>query len=307
MQTYSRVTLANQSEFVTRAVGLINTTDWAVNWFTNHGTCGGTSACSPAGDALSQSFLLGVSLLDTISGNTLEGDLILYLFGLPPSTAELAVINAALTTPVVLPPTVAVAYYEWSETFSSNFKVATFDTTGSAFCVYQTYEAIIEYVDTNGTVTRSPCAPWPGSRVLHAPCRVSDGPASLIVRPAACRERGRPWATLGNGHYDLGEGVGLYNLATAAWGPKTGKLTFVGGTLADYVYTISGATLDGVATLSCAASNVPVIDNNGQIVTPNNTKCSFEINNYPYTVRAALARSLDARRKGVFPCRAARI
>jgi len=91
--------------------------------------------------------------------------------------------------------------------------------------------------------------------------------------------------TNGNGRYDEGEEVSSINLGAVSWAPSTLETIDAGGKV---VYHIVAHTSDNVVSFTCDTSTFPVKDAQGQIVSPNATKCTIDITDYPFTAADTL-------------------
>jgi len=82
-----------------------------------------------------------------------------------------------------------------------------------------------------------------------------------------------------NKMYDDGELVKSYDLADIGWSAATYSEQTFGSAK---VQQVTSRTKDGYVTFTCDTSTLPVLDSNGQIISPNGTKCTIDINNFPF-------------------------
>lgn len=84
----------------------------------------------------------------------------------------------------------------------------------------------------------------------------------------------------GNMVYDAGEEVQTVNLGDKGWQAAVYNEIPVGKYT---VHEVISATNDNVVTFTCHTSNYPLIDQNGQVIQPNGTKCNIQIQNFTYS------------------------
>jgi hypothetical protein len=86
----------------------------------------------------------------------------------------------------------------------------------------------------------------------------------------------------GNGRIDAGEMVQYYDLSLRAW--TSSPLQTV-TTATGKVFVARSKTTDNVVTITCTTATRLVVDAAAQLLTPNSTKCSMVVQNFPYAVR----------------------
>jgi len=84
----------------------------------------------------------------------------------------------------------------------------------------------------------------------------------------------------GNGRYDAGEQVQRYKLGEKNWNSQ--PLQTLKTSNNAKVYVAKSTTSDNVVTMTCATASSLVVDTDSNLLTPNSTKCSIEISNFPF-------------------------
>jgi len=84
----------------------------------------------------------------------------------------------------------------------------------------------------------------------------------------------------GNGRYDAGEQVQRYKLGDKKWNSKALQTLKTSNNAK--VYVAKSTTSDNVVTMTCATASSLVVDADSNLLTPNSTKCSIEISNFPF-------------------------
>ena len=174
--------------------------------------------------------------VDTV-GATATTDLLAFLYSFPPASDIVAVL-ATLFGNIGLAPTSAVTYHTANAAYTQTSAISgNLDLASNWFGAYQSYEAIIEYDDSNR-----------------------------------------------NGHFDSGEALQTYNLGTRAWNSQALQTHTTSG--GGRVFVATSATADNVVTITCTTASSVIVDPSSQLLTPNATKCSVVISNFPFSVYA---------------------